>query len=145
MNLSVKEGKKLGKRRRGSSGWVTQSLFSNLFMWDIQTALFCKREGGRLCCLKPIILWRAPAGRPFLESWVGSKFIPLLCAWAFVIWTACSRQTLVRMVLILLWPEKPRKGNMVARRPLPWRDQYPQLSEQDLIRWHSLLLFPQLL
>lgn len=71
---------------------------------------------------------------PFFGLWVGSRFIGLIYVWAFVTWIAgrisllpspFSDKVLVGIGIFHSGPEKPREVN--RRRPLPWRDQYPQL------------------
>lgn len=135
MNLSVKEGKKLGKRCRGSSGWASHSVVLlrplSVGRPDCPVLQEGRREGSAV--LIPLFCEMPPTGMPFFGLWVGSKFIPLICVWLWLESHTASQfsdKVLVGMVIFHLGPEKPREVN--RRRPLPWRDQYLQLFPQLL-------------
>lgn len=113
---------------------VTLSLSSDLFKWAIQTALSRKREGGRLCCLNPIILWNVPNRNALLwvMSWKQIHRFDLCLGFCdlnrrphFPPPSPFSDKVLVGIGIFHSGPEKPREVN--RRRLLPWRDQYPQL------------------
>lgn len=124
MNLSVKEGKRLGKRGRGSSGWVSHSVIvlQPLCVGHPDCPVLQEGRGKALLSQSHwFVMWSRRKALPWVMSWKQiHTFILCLgfCDLNCMQHPPVFRQTLARTVLIHLWSEKPREGNMVARRPI---------------------------
>lgn len=131
MNLSVKEGRNLARTAEVAVAEpVTLSSFSDSLCGPSRLPCPARGKGEGSAVLIPLFCEMPSTEMPFFGLWVGSRFIGLICVWASVTWIAChiplfSDKALVGIVIFLLGPEKPREVN--RKRPLPWRDQYPQL------------------